>query len=120
MVTAILIPIICFYFLWLTLKEAKENEKKWLQTATAEEEAIVFGEVLSVIEEKQRFYYHRYIFVQELAVRTEGRQVKAKIITPLTKGVAIKGYHAGQTVRIYGCWEKNWFHANRVEIVEKS
>ncbi|WP_316569037.1 hypothetical protein [Neobacillus sp. YIM B06451] len=119
MVTAILIPIICLYFLWITLKEAKENEIKWLQTGSAKEEAIVTGEVQSVFKERQRFYYHRYIFVQELIIRTETGTAKARIITPLMKGASPINYHAGQVVRIYGSWEKNWFHANRVEFVEK-
>lgn len=118
MVTAILIPIICIYFLWLTLKEAKENEMKWLQTGTAKEEAAVFGEVLSVIKEKQRFYYHRYIIVQELAIRTESGTIKAKVITPLMKDARINDYRTGQILRVYGSWEKNWLHANRIEVVE--
>ncbi|WP_053366081.1 hypothetical protein [Bacillus sp. FJAT-27245] len=118
MVTAILIPIICLYFLWITLREAKENERKWLQSGTTKEEAIVTGEVQSVFKEKQRFYYHRYIFVQELTIRTEAGTAKAKIITPLMKGAAPTNYYTGQVVRVYGSWDKNWFYANRVEIVK--
>ncbi|WP_059170022.1 hypothetical protein [Bacillus sp. FJAT-27445] len=119
MVTAILIPIICLYFLWLTLKEAKENEKRWLQTATANEEAVVNGTITSIFQEKQRFYYHRYIIVQELMIKADMGQIKAKIITPLTKVAAIKDYRVGQELRIYGSWEKNWFHANRVEAADQ-
>ncbi|CEG26699.1 hypothetical protein [Bacillus sp. B-jedd] len=115
MVTAILIPIICFYFLWLSVREAKENEKKWLEAGIAKEEAIVEGMINSVTLEKQRFYYHRFLLVQELTMKTASGILKARIIVPLRKNSVIEEYHPGRGVRLYGSWQKNWFHVNRVE-----
>jgi len=115
LVTAILIPLICLYFLWLSIREAKENEKKWLKAGKAKEEAIVEGMITSVTLEKQRFYYHRYLIVQELAMKTASGMVKARIIMPLTKDSVLKEYQPGHSFRLYGSWQKNWFHVNRVE-----
>lgn len=114
MVTAILIPLICLYFLWLSIKEAKENEKKWLEAGKANEEAIVEGTISSVTLEKQKYYYHRYLIVQELTIKATSGLVKARVIKPLTKDAVINEYHPGEEVRLYGSWQKNWFHVNRV------
>ena len=46
MVTAIVIPIICFYFYWLTKKEMRESQQKWLQLKTVAEEAVISGEIV--------------------------------------------------------------------------
>ncbi|WP_158587579.1 DUF4131 domain-containing protein [Neobacillus notoginsengisoli] len=120
MVTAILIPLICLYFLWLTIREARENEEKWLDSGKAKEEAFLEGTITSILQEKQRFYYHRYLAVQELSIKSAGGTVQARIITPLTKDANLKDFRPGQTVRIYGSWQKNWFHANRVETTEQN
>jgi F0F1-type ATP synthase membrane subunit a len=70
MVTAVVIPIICLYFYWITRKEMKLNDSKWLALAEIKKEAVVTGEIRSISTEKQRFYYHRYILVYELTLQT--------------------------------------------------
>ncbi|MDF2858769.1 MAG: hypothetical protein K0Q87_4620, partial [Neobacillus sp.] len=39
MVTAIVIPIICLYFFWLTKKEIEEHDIKWLAAGEVKQEA---------------------------------------------------------------------------------
>ena len=77
MVTAILIPIICLYFFWLTRKERIENDRKWLETGNVRQEAVVTGEIKGITEEKQRFYYHRYIVVQSIKLQTSTKVITA-------------------------------------------
>lgn len=112
MVTAIVIPIICLYFYWLTKKEMRENDRKWLEAAEVREEAILTGEIKSITEEKQRFYYHRYIFVQEINLQTETKLIKAKKITPLQKNTQIDKFTIGEVIRIHGHWEGSKFLFN--------
>lgn len=117
MVTAILIPIICFYFFWLTKKEMREHDMKWLETEQVRHEAVLTGEIRSVSEEKLRFYYHRYIYVQELKIQTDSKLIKAKKITPLRKSTKVETFNVGDVIRIYGCWDNNHFHFNDYKIV---
>jgi hypothetical protein len=70
MVTAIVIPIICLYFYWLTKKEMKEHDRTWITAGDVRHEAVLTGEIKSIEEEKERFYYHRYIYVQTIQLQT--------------------------------------------------
>jgi len=115
MVTAIVIPIICLYFYWLTKKERREQDRKWLASGDAKREAILIGEIKSISEEKQRFYYHRYIFVQELKLQTETKLVKMKKITPITTEAVFASFSIGEVVKVYGQWEGNEFHFQHFE-----
>lgn len=115
MVTAIVIPIVCLYFYWLTKKEMRENDSKWLAAADVREEAILTGEIKSITEEKQRFYYHRYIFVQEIKLQTETKLIKAKKISPLQKNTQIDSFTIGDVIRVYGHWEGSNFHFNHYQ-----
>ncbi|WP_026566342.1 hypothetical protein [Bacillus sp. UNC41MFS5] len=112
MVTAIVIPIICLYFYWLTKKEMKENDSKWANAGNVQHEAILTGEIKSIIEEKQRFYYHRYIHVQSLRLQTETKLITVQKITPLTKDFQKVSFKVGEVIRVYGKWEHNKFLFN--------
>lgn len=63
----------------------KEHDIKWLATGEVEQEAMLTGEIKSINEEKQRFYYHRYLYVQEIRLQTETKIVKVKKVTPIRK-----------------------------------
>jgi hypothetical protein len=117
MVTAIVIPIICLYFFWLTRKEMKEQDQKWLSLSNVREEAILTGQISDIVAEKQRFYYHRYIYVQELKLQTEVKLIKIKKVTPLTKNVKISLFTVGETIRVYGMWEGSHFFFNHFVVV---
>ena len=118
MVTAILIPIICLYFFWLTRKERIENDRKWLETGNVRQEAVVTGEIKGITEEKQRFYYHRYIIVQSIKLQTSTRVITAIKTIPLIPDVEKDTFIVGVTVRLYGSWEGNRFLFN-TWIIEK-
>ncbi|MCM3114063.1 hypothetical protein M3610_02010 [Neobacillus sp. MER 74] len=118
MVTAIVIPIICLYFYWLTKKEMKENDSKWASAGHVQHEAILIGEIKSIIEEKQRFYYHRYIHVQSLRLQTETKLITVQKITPITKGFQKVSFKVGDTIKVYGMWKDNKFVFNEY-VIEK-
>lgn len=109
MVTAILIPIICIYFYWLTKKEMKEHDKEWLASGKIEHEAIVKGAIKSIHAEKQRFYYNRYLYIQTLQLQTDGKSITVKKIDPLTKELKSDNFSIGEKIIIYGSWEGNTF-----------
>ncbi|MEH7334907.1 hypothetical protein V7161_19895 [Neobacillus drentensis] len=115
MVTAILIPIICLYFFGLTRKERKEHDKKWLSMSHVHPEAILTGEIKSIVEEKQRFYYHRYIFVQILQIQTDAKLITAKKITPIIESVITESFQIGEKIRVFGKWEGTKFLFSQYE-----
>jgi hypothetical protein len=110
MVTAIVIPIICLYFYLLTRKEMKENDIKWLAAGDIKQEAMLTGEIKSIHEEKQRFYYHRYLYVQEIKLQTDSKIVKVRKVTPIRKNIEIEPFTIGEVIRIYGSWTGSYFH----------
>ncbi|WP_160720208.1 hypothetical protein [Bacillus sp. USDA818B3_A] len=109
MVTAILIPIICLYFYWLTKKEMKEQDKKWLEVGRVRQESIVYGEIKSISEEQQRFYYNRRILVQTLTLQTDIKVIHAVKKTPLTANVKTDTFLVGTAIKLYGSWEGSSF-----------
>lgn len=117
MVTAIVIPIIFLYFFWLTRKEMKVQDQKWLSIGYVQQEAVLSGLINDIVEEKQRFYHNRYIYVQELKLQTDGKSVRIKKITPLTKNVNIHSFTVGEIIRVYGKWEGKQFFFNDYEEV---
>jgi hypothetical protein len=117
MVTAIVIPIICLYFYWITRKEMKENDIKWLKAGEVQQEAILTGEIKSINEEKQRFYYHRYLFVQELKLQTKTKLIIVKKITPIEKNAKINAFTIGEYIRVYGGWKGNQFYFKHYETI---
>ncbi|MFK9092299.1 hypothetical protein [Bacillus salipaludis] len=119
MVTAIVIPIICLYFFWLTRKEMKEQDAKWLAANNVPHEAVLTGEVKSIVGERERFYYHRYIYVQTLTLRTATKLITAKKVTPITKNVKPDSFTVGEVIRVYGSWEGSKFLFNHYEIEKR-
>jgi hypothetical protein len=119
MVTAVVIPILCLYFYWITRKEMKLNDSKWLASAEVAKEAVLTGEIKSINQEKQRFYYHRYILIYELTLQTETKLIKAKKIIPIRNNIEIEidTFSVGEVIRIYGSWERNHFHFNEYQMV---
>lgn len=117
MVTAIVIPIICLYFYWLTRKEMKEQDEKWLAVSKIPQESILVGEIKNLTEEKQRFYYHRYIFVQTLKLQTSTKLITAKKMTPLTKNREVHSFTVGEKIRLLGKWEGSTFLFSHFEVV---
>ncbi len=112
MVTAIVIPIICVYFYLVTKKEMKKQDQKWLETGQIPQESVVTGQVKSISETKQRFYYNRYIYVQEVRLQTNTKLITIKKITPLTKGAIIETFKIGEVIRVYGRWNNNQLYFN--------
>jgi hypothetical protein len=115
MVTAIVIPIIFLYFFWLTRKEMEEHDIKWLAAGEVKQEAMLTGEIKSINEEKQRFYYHRYLYVQEIKLQSDSKIVKVRKVTPIRKNIIIEPFTIGEVIRIYGSWRGSYFHFSKFE-----
>lgn len=121
MVTAIVIPIICLYFYWLTKKEMRESYEKWTDLNNVPEEAIISGEIVHMSESKQRYYYHRYVHVLDLTILSAGnKQWKVKKITPLMKDATLPAVNVGDTVHLYGNWREEFFHVSRILVKGES
>src|SRR5436853_217744 len=95
----------------------KEQEQKWLTHGIVRKESFLTGQIKSSTEEKQRFYHNRFIYVQELKLQTEYKQITVKKITPVTKTAKIEAFTVGDMVRIYGCWDGSQFNFNEFEVV---
>ncbi|MBN8199454.1 hypothetical protein [Bacillus sp. NTK034] len=118
MVTAIVIPIICLYFFWLTKKEMREGYEKWASLQNVPEEAIISGEVVQISENRQRYNYSRYVHVLELTIQTKNStQSNLKKITPLMKNTIIPSVKIGDAVHLYGNWKDDFFHVGRIRNV---
>lgn len=118
MVTAIIIPILCIYFFWITKKEMKKQKEKWMQLENIVEEAIVVGVIKEIHEERQRFYYHYYVLVTDLVVQTEHKSLRVSRMIPLYKNVQpFFHYQMGDKVRLYGNWKEDIFRFTRLEKV---
>jgi hypothetical protein len=118
MVTAILIPIICFYFYLVTKKDIKENEHKWINLTNIHEEAIVSGKIVQLDETRKRFYYHRFIDVINIQLQTETKIIQVKRVTPSIKQKEPINLKIGNNVRLYGNWQENEFRFLRYDILE--
>jgi hypothetical protein len=115
MVTAIVIPIICCYFLYITLKEKKEIDKKWADLEAVPEEAFINGKVLDVHEEKQRFYYYHFIHIVEITLQTSYHVIVARKITPIKETFSIPHISKGEELHLSGNWkEKETFQISRI------
>jgi hypothetical protein len=119
MVTAIVIPIICLYFFFLTKKEMKENDTKWLKAGHVNHESFLTGEIKDISEEKQRFYYHRFIYVQSLKLQTETKLMTVQKITPITNNYHKDSFKVGEVIRVYGSWDNNKFLFNQYKIEKR-
>ncbi|MBS4189095.1 hypothetical protein KHA94_02545 [Bacillus sp. FJAT-49705] len=115
MVTAIVIPLICIYFYWLTKKEMRDSHQKWLLLKNVAEEAMISGEIVHISGQKQRFSYHRFVYVHELTIQSELKKWKVKKIIPIEKGFQISHLKIGTIVRIYGNWKKDYFVVSRIQ-----
>jgi hypothetical protein len=116
-VAAIVIPIICLYFYFLTKKEMKAQDQKWLAMGQIPEEAVLYGEIKEIMAEKQRFYYNRFIYVQEIKLQTESKCTTVKHVTPLVKNARLQTFQTGEMIRVYGRWQGHEFFFNRLEIL---
>lgn len=114
MITAILVPIILIYFYYLTKKESKAFDEKWLKLAFVNEEAILTGKIVHIKEEKQRYYYSRSIHVLEIKLQTPIYTIMAKKITPSHIPVESPNIQKGDTVTLYGNWEEEIFQISRI------
>jgi hypothetical protein len=87
----------------------KEQDLKWLATTQIRQEAILIGEIKSIVEEKQRFYYHRYIVVITIKLQTATKLITTKKIIPITKHMKKDSFTIGEVIRLYGKWEGSNF-----------
>lgn len=97
----------------------KVKEREWLTIGDVRDEAILTGKVVSTRHEKQRFYYHRYILVQEIRIQTDtGIQIAKKMI-PFKQENNLQEFLEGESVRLIGSWDRNFFLFERFDRISK-
>lgn len=97
----------------------KENDDKWLSLSQLHEEAIVTGEISHLTETKKRFYYHRYILVTDIQLKTDTNTIQVSRVIPYTKGQEPLSLKIGDRVRLYGNWKENKFRFLRYEYINQ-
>lgn len=117
MVTAIVIPLIIVYFYVLSKKERKKYEESWKALENINEEAVIKGRVISKNEEKQRYYYHKFVLVTELKIKTATGIIKAKRIIPLRDGHTPAQIKIGDEISCIGEWKKDYFQFYKYHII---
>jgi hypothetical protein len=98
----------------------KEHEAKWLAAGEVKAEAILSGQIKSIDSEKQRFYYHRFLLIQELKIQTDTQLIKAKKISPLKKESKPDIFIKGDFIRLYGSWQGKYFLISHYENVNSN
>jgi hypothetical protein len=114
MVTAILIPAIFLYFYWLSLREIKQHDERWMEQSSILEEALIHGKVVEVHGHKERFYYHRFNHVLTLKIQSGNKMLSVRKVTPLTRSTSIPEVKVGETVTLYGNWKTGSFSISRI------
>lgn len=120
MVTAIVIPIIIFYFYYLSKKERKKFEEKWDFLNYVKEEAIVSGRVIHKSEEKQRFYYHKFVYVTELQIQSGSKMINAKQIMPIENTFQPPDIMIGDEIKCIGEWEHTYLRFVHFQVKRSS
>ncbi|WP_071459328.1 hypothetical protein [Bacillus massilinigeriensis] len=114
MVTAIVIPIILFYFYRKTMNEIKRHDKEWEAMETFSEEASVTGVVLDASSYKERYYLYRYNHVLSFRIRCGQNIIVVKKTIPIKNGINLPTVQKGEKLLLFGRWEERYFQVNRI------
>ncbi|MEN8699325.1 hypothetical protein [Bacillus infantis] len=114
MVTAIVIPIICLYFFWVTRKERRKSEAEWSNIGTASEEAVIEGKVIALHLEKQQYYHHLHVWVLEIRLQAATETIIARKLQAADQDFRNPGLKEGEYVIFFGKWQKDIFIINRL------
>ncbi|RFU71146.1 hypothetical protein D0469_04200 [Peribacillus saganii] len=115
MVTAIVIPILCLYFYYITKKEMREQDAKWLSIGKVPEEAIVSGEIVSISIEKEKYYYHRYVYNQHIILQTKTGNIHLIKKQPAKQKMSELTFQKQERITAFGTWENRKFLVNRIQ-----
>jgi len=118
LVTAIVIPIICIYFYYISKKEIRIHTEKWLALEDVYEEATILGKIQQISERKERYYYHRYVHVLEITLVSNNTANVVTKLTPIAKGKDLSyDFQIGDTIRVYGNWKEGYFRFKRYDLL---
>lgn len=120
MVTAVVIPIIFFYFLYITIKERKKRIQKWNEIGNVREESIVRGKILQVYSATERYIGNYYISKTTLLIMTSNGSVKASVQSPIISESKQYEFEHNTFITCYGQWKGSSFHFQRYQIEEKN
>jgi hypothetical protein len=113
MVTAIVIPIICIYFFWVTRKERRKSEAEWRNIGMVSEEAVIEGKVTALHLEKQQYYHHLHVWVLEIRLQAAAETITARKLQAADQDFRNPGFKEGECVILFGKWLKDIFIINR-------
>ncbi|MFD1735688.1 hypothetical protein ACFSCX_03835 [Bacillus salitolerans] len=113
LVTAIVIPLIFFYFLHLTIENRKKRHEEWLRLAEVKELAVIAGEVKQSLSKIERFAFDYKIVVERYVLKGSKQSFKAIRRIPITSDSIPPTIKEGEQITCYGYWEKDTFIFNR-------
>ncbi|MFT4416094.1 hypothetical protein ACLM5H_19720 [Fredinandcohnia humi] len=120
MVTAILIPAILLYFYIVSKRERKQFEENWNALVEVKEEAAIHGKIISKTEEKQRFYYHKFVLVTEIIIKSGISTITAKRILPIKESINHSlTLNIGDEITCIGEWKEDYFQFIQYKIMSK-
>ncbi|WP_108669816.1 hypothetical protein [Peribacillus acanthi] len=113
MVTAIVIPIICIYFYFLTKREMKQNKTRWLESGQVKEESVLVGVIENISHHKERYYRNHFVMITKLQIRSNEKLHVVQFTTPMTNDWELPPLKNEQYVTFYGTWNQSILLANR-------
>ncbi|WP_078381019.1 hypothetical protein [Sutcliffiella halmapala] len=115
MVTAIVIPILIFYFYWITKKELAKQKQNWQTLEDIKHEARVEGSITNISIVKKRFYHQYYIMVTTLQIQNQTQIYTVIRKQPLTDSWEPMPLNQGDHIVVYGHWEEDFFVAGNIK-----
>jgi hypothetical protein len=116
MVAAIVIPLIFLYFLYITIKERKQQYSKWLNLEHVKEEAYLSGKVIQV-SRNEKFIGKHLVSITTLLLQDKVKVHKAVRKLPKTNSFHPFTIEEGTYIRCYGYWDQDLFIFNRYNIM---
>ncbi len=114
LVTAIVIPLLFLFFLFIVRKERKKQYQKWRDFGKIEEKTVESGIVQRIFSEKRKYYHELYVSRTELVIDNGVKVFQVIIEKPSDQKEATLEINQNDFVTCYGTWHNHSFLANRI------
>jgi hypothetical protein len=118
MVAAIVIPIIFLYFLYIAIRDRRQQYSKWLNLEHVKEEAYLGGKVIQVTSRTERYVGKHLVSITTLLLQDKFKVQKAVRKLPKIDSSPPFNVEEGTYIRCYGYWDRDLFIFNRYNIME--
>jgi hypothetical protein len=118
MIAAIVIPIIFFYFLFITMRERKRKIEEWQKIGEVKEDSIISGRVIQSSSQSKRFVANFFIAETTLLLKNEFGIHKVVQRTPITPDFKEIQFANDIMITCYGYWDDKSFIFKRYQFIE--